>query len=232
MRPIISRPRSFTRIAIERILRCCDFRTRRWVEYLRTVVNKCAPRIVGATGQSARQPFVETDLTRMVDGATRVRTDTNHTSGRILARTSGRSTTYDRIALLALVECCTFGPYIPDAQYAVGTQFSLDLETVLVGIRRPEVGGKDGLVQQRRGVQAKREPRETGIAVRFRRIAECCRKRERACNIQRHVEEGIIVSSRVTTTEDKIPEQVGSRPAKVPIETKTRHDVVRIPRRS
>src|SRR5262245_26920521 len=129
----------------------------------------------------------------MIDGASRVRTDSNHTSGRILARTSGRSATCDRIALLALVECCTFGPYIPDAQYAVSAQLSLDLETVLVGIRRPEVRSKDGLVQHRRGVQAKREPRETAVAVRRRRITECCRKWERACHIQRHVQEGIIV---------------------------------------
>src|SRR5262245_21716702 len=108
MRTIICRPDAFASVAIEGVLRRCDFSCGS-VKHLGTVVDERTPGVVHSASQAARQPSLKAGLQRVINRTAGIGTLTNDAARGIYARASRRSTSCDRVGLLALEQSRSLG---------------------------------------------------------------------------------------------------------------------------
>src|SRR5262245_35535127 len=124
--------------------------------------------------------MVEADLARVVNGTARIGAYANDAASRIHTRAIRASAACDGVAFLALEQRGALGADVANAYHAVDAQLPLNLQTVLVRIRRPEVRGNDGLIQERRCGRTERQAGKARHAAGRARIAECRLERKSA----------------------------------------------------
>jgi len=199
MRPVVGRD-SAVRISVERVLRNRDFTTRR-VEDLRRRVDELAPRVVHARAETTRQTFVEAGLQRVVarlGGIGPLADDAN-----VRVHSHGRER-LPRVAVERLEQVASLCTDVPHAQHDVSRQFALDLEAVLVVVRRSEVVRDDCARQVVRVATREHQARQHRERVGQIRAVDRCDKRRGARDIEIDVDERVVVGPRIAATNHQL----------------------------